>query len=95
MQEEGSLPRWQEWCLLCPQEGKKVSPHGVHDNLCRPLWDLHRCLLALEYATFACPANEMELVSLRLRAPAEPGSSLPGQGAPAQSGPGGIAQSRR
>ena len=39
---------------------------------CRPLWNLHRCLLTLEYATFACPANEQALVHIRPAAPLQP-----------------------
>ena len=52
--------------------------------LCRPLWDLHRCLLTLEYASFACPANEQELVHMCLELPNH-ACSCPYQDRPAQS----------
>lgn len=54
------------------------SALSEYKRSCRPLWDLHRCLLALEYATFACPANEEELVHMRLSHCA-PASSKPAQ----------------
>ena len=57
-----------EGCIWdCQCSGSLVDPR-------RPLWNLHRCLLTLEYATFACPANEQELVHLRLAAPLQPSS---------------------
>ena len=52
--------------------------------LCRPLWDLHRCLLTLEYASFACPANEQELVNMCLELPSH-ACSCPDQDRPVQS----------
>jgi len=33
----------------------------------RPLWGMHRSLLALENATFACQANEESLVAIMLQ----------------------------